>query len=173
MPRPPEPDPQEVTELIEQFQGYPDQQYAEALADNVMDPDPVETAAFRSEQLAQRSLVAARYLIDNVNNQLRRKEGESGKAWAARAEHYRTRIGMERRLLETIVAGLRARAGIVPNAPNPRGRAMRELARRHPQEYLALVREEQERDQERARAAKEERKRLRKEAKARERGEGA
>lgn len=162
------PDPAEVQATVANLTELPDQQFAEALADCVMDPDPVEQAAFRSDDLALRALVAARYLIDNVNATIRQRADESGKAWALRAEHYRNRIGMERRLLESIVAGIRARDGQIMAAPNPRGRAMRRLAEKHPQEFLELVRDEQEAVAERRRAEKAERKRQRQAARGQE-----
>lgn len=165
MPGRPELDLVEVERVKQQLSALTDQAYAEALADCVMDPDPFEQAAFRSPELAQRSLIAARYLIDNVNSQIRQRQDESKGAWGARAAHFRTRVGMERRILDAIVTGLRAQAGVLSNAPNPRARAMRRLAQLHPEEFLRLVREEQQADKERAAAAKEERKRLRREAK--------
>jgi len=151
-----------VTDLIGQLSALDDRAYAEALADCVMDPEPHEQAAFRSEALAVRSLAGARYLIDNVNSAIRRRDGESNRAWQARAEHFRNRVGMERRLLDAIVVGIRARAGLLPNQPNPRGRAMRELARLHPVEFLALVRAEQERDHRRRQEERARRRHLRK-----------
>ena len=154
--------------MIEQLTVLGDVQYAEALADCVMDPEPTEQAAFRSDALANRSLIAARYLIDHVNSTIRRNEAESNGSWAKRAEHYRNRVGMERRLLETIVAGIRAQRGMLAAPPNPRGRALKELARRYPQEFLAIVREEQEKDRTRIAREKAERKELRKAEKAAE-----
>lgn len=133
------PDPQ-VQAAVGELSALTDKRYAEALADCVMDPDPVEQAAFRSPELAPRSMVAARYLIDHVNTAIRR-EGESGRA--RRAEHFRDRVGMERRMLEA-VAGSNGESAV-----NPRGRAMRRLAQAHPREFLALVREEQAADRDR------------------------
>lgn len=135
-----------------------DRAFAEALADNVMYPDPLEQAAFRSPVLADRSLAACRFLIAEVNSTIRQREGETRGAWLRRAEHFRHRVGMERRLLEAITAGLRAQRGVLPASPNPRARAMRRLATLHPERFLELVREEQAVDRERAAAQKRERK---------------
>lgn len=159
----PPPDPAHVADLIGQLAALQDGAYADALAVNITEPDADEQAAFRSAELAQRSLVACRFLIENVNATIRRKSDESGKAWVLRAEHFRSRVGMERRLLEAVVAGLRAEKGILSSAPNPRGRAMRTLARQHPKEFLELVRQEQEAAKARTAAEKEQRKRRRRE----------
>lgn len=167
MTRPPQPDPQHVAELVEHLDALSDVAFAEALADNIMDPDPDETAAFRSPQLVNRSADATRYLLARVNTEFRQRPGESRGSWGKRAAAYRDRVGLERRRLETIIAGLKAQNGILTAPPNPRGRAMRELARRHSAEFLAIVREEQEKDRERARAEKQRRKDARKAHRAR------
>jgi hypothetical protein len=65
-------------------------------------------------------------------------------------------VRQERRILEAVIQGLRAQHGVLPNAPNPRGRALRRLAALHPQEYLRLVREEQEADRVKAKARRKE-----------------
>lgn len=170
----PELDPRQVQATIDQLSALSDQAYAEALADCVMLPDEFEQAAFRSEQLAQRSLIAARYLLDNVNTQIRQRPDESKGAWGQRASHFRNRVGMERRILDAIVTGLRAQLGILPAAPNPRARAMRRLWSENMRgpipagRFRELLEEEQQRDADARRAAKEERKRQRREAKAAE-----
>lgn len=181
-PRPAEPDPQEVADAIAYLSGLENVPYAESLADNIMDPDPVETAAFRSPELAKRSLAASEHLLDDVNARLRRgaPAGESAKSFERRAGYFRQNVGIERRLLRAIVDGQRAARGIVPNAPKPRGRAMRRLAQLNlagdvPKgTYARLVREETAIDQQKAAAKKEEQRRAKNAARAarRTRAEG-
>lgn len=154
MTRPDAPDPAAVAEVLADLAELDDEGFADALADCIMRPDPVEQAAFRSPQAAERSLIAARYLIDNVNSTIRKNDGESDGSWRHRAEHFRNRVGMERRMLQAIVDGLRAQQGRLPNAPNPRARAREVLARRHPQEYLSILRELEEAERQRKREAK-------------------
>lgn len=155
--------------MVRQLAGLSEQTFTDSLADCIADPDPVEQAAFRGEQLAFRSLNACRYLIDHVNTTIRKKESESGSEWRARAEHFRSIVGRERRLLEYIVAGIRARQGILPAAPNPRARAKDELARRHPGEYLAILRRLQQELLDAKAAAKAARKEQQRQDKATER----
>lgn len=100
--------------------------FAEALADNIMDPDPVETAAFRSDELAFQALAAARYLIEN--SQVIMRQRRRGTAAKRGTENFIQQVGRERRILENIVNGMRAKKGMLPNAPNPRQRALRRLA---------------------------------------------
>lgn len=100
--------------------------FAEALADNIMDPDPTETAAFRSDELAFKSLAAARYLIDNANTVMRRRR--RGSQEQRGTERFMQTVGRERRILENITNGIRAKNGMLPNTPNPRQRALRRLA---------------------------------------------
>jgi hypothetical protein len=100
--------------------------FAEALADNIMEPDPIETDAFRSDELAFQSLAAARYLIDNANSVMNRRR--RGSREQRGTERFLQMVGRERRILENVVNGIRARKGMLPNAPNPRQRALRRLA---------------------------------------------
>ena len=123
----PQPDPTQTRRVIRQLTALDDVPFAEALADNVMDPVAEETAAFRSDELARRSLAATQYLINNVNSTIKKNAGESNKGWQHRAEHYRSRIGMERRQLLDIVRGMDARLGRINNAPQPRRRAEKRL----------------------------------------------
>jgi hypothetical protein len=141
--------------------------FAEALADNIMEPVIEETAAFRSEELAYYSLAATRYLIENARSVLtRRRRGSTEKA---RTEGFMQKVGHERRLLELRVNGIRAEKGLLPNAPNPRQRALRRLASENlagdvPKgRFRQLVEEEQEVDRERKRAAKKQRQQERRE----------
>jgi hypothetical protein len=86
-----------------------------------------ERAAFRSPELAVRAQAAAKFLIDNVNTDIRRSAGESNKAWEGRAARYRNRVGYEHRILNEVVAGLYAQQGRLDNRPNPRRRAQERL----------------------------------------------
>jgi hypothetical protein len=99
--------------------------FAERLADNIMDPLLEETVAFRSEELAFKSFAAARYLVDNANEVLRRRR--RGSAQQRGTREFLLKVGHERRILENIVNGMRAQRGQLPNTPNPRRRAMMEL----------------------------------------------
>lgn len=152
-------------------------EFAEALADNIMEPDPIETQAFRSEDLAFKSLKAARYLIDHSGAVMKHRRRGSKQQQATR--EFMNRVGQERRLLEYIVNGIRAAKGQIPNAPNPRQRALRRLATENLKgdvprgRFRELMIEEQEIDKERKRQAKLEQKQRRQEAKKRDRGNGA
>ena len=145
-------------------------EFAEALADNIMEPDPIETSAFRSEELVFKSYKAARYLIDHSGAVLNRRRRGSKEQQATR--EFMNRVGQERRLLEYIVNGLRASKGLTPNAPNPRQRALRRLATENLKgdvprgRFRELVIEEQEVDRERKRQQKEERRAQKKQEQA-------
>lgn len=99
--------------------------FAEALADNIAEPLDIETAAFRSDDLAFKSLAAANYLIDRTNEVVRRHRRNSDKQRASIA--FGHKVARERRILENIVGGIKARNGILPTAPNPRRRAQQRL----------------------------------------------
>lgn len=143
-----------IEQTIAELGALDDRQFTESLADNIMEPRSEETAALRSPALAFRSYAATRALIDQTNAHLLRRTGESDKAWASRAIDFRTRVGVERRLLEVIVAGERARRGITAAPPNPTSRALRELSKNHPEEFVALKRKHKEAIVEEARARK-------------------
>lgn len=153
--------PETVAEVVADLEQMSDRDFREALADNITDPVAEETEAFRSPALAFRSYAATRALIESTNSVIRAREGESDRQWRRRAEEFRTAVGMERRLLELIVAGERARRGVTAAAPNPTSRALRELARNHPVEFVALKRKHREAIAEEARAKKAERRRRR------------
>lgn len=138
-----EADPAEVQRLTQYLAGQPHLKFTEALMDCLMDPVPAEVLAFRSDALAEKTLAACVQLLDQLNQQIasngkgmRRFEGLRGAALAAeqrawRQDVFRIReaVGIERRLVQDIVRGMRARNGQLGFAPNPRGRAMRELVR--------------------------------------------
>lgn len=133
--------------------------FAEAFADNVAEPDPVETAAFRSDELAFKSFAAAQYLIDRTNETVRRYRNQSDKQRASIA--FGHKVARERRILENIVNGIKARNGILPAAPNPRRRAKDRLWNEAmkggvlpPGLWRQLLEEEIEKDRARKKAAK-------------------
>lgn len=141
-------DPEEVASTIAYLNTRTDEDFAEALADCIIDPVPAEVAAFRSSELAYRSLVAARYLIKHANTTIElKKMGEdpdqSKKGRIKGTARFRDRVGMERQLLEQIVAGDNARNGRVSQAPSAQSRALRRLKQRHLAEFQELKREEQ------------------------------
>lgn len=124
---PPNVDPVLLDRTITQLQALTDQAYAQSLADCVVDPEPVEHAAYRSDELAERSLAAAVFLVNTTNSLMKNGPSRDDPAWVHRTQHFLNRIGMERRLLGTIVDGMYARQGRVKNAPNPRRRAQERL----------------------------------------------
>lgn len=152
LPVPPGVDPDKVREKIAELAVLSDDQFAKQLAEAIKPAEPDETllAALRSEELAVRAKIATQYLIDQVNIDIdfKTKSKTITPAWRRAAETYRQRVARERRTLDAIVVDLEAAKGIFRGAPNPRGEAYRELARRHPVEFLEVLREVQ---QERAR----------------------
>jgi hypothetical protein len=167
-----QPDPALVQSTIAMLAGESDERFAESLADNIMDPMPEETAAFRSPELVARSVAAAKYLIDHVNTVIRTKTGDetSDKDVRRRREAFRNRVGYERRLLEEILRSEELQRGIIRNAPNPRARALRRLKQRHLAEYQDLVREETEKIAQERRDARRAAKDAARQRKAAERG---
>lgn len=122
-------DPTEIERLIRSFadqEARDPRAFAEAVADNIMDPVTEETAALRSDELAPKTLIAVRFLIDHTLNATKRPP--KGSDAERRRNHFLTSVNRERRVLEMIVAGIRAKNGVLPNAPNPRARALQRLA---------------------------------------------
>src|SRR4051812_23851440 len=118
----------ELAELVEYLDDLDDQGFSNQLAHCILDPYPIAVAAFRSEGLAARSLAAAQYLIAHANTTIDRREPmASMKSKQLATARFRDRVGMERRLLADIVAGDRARDGLVTNAPSPHARALKRL----------------------------------------------
>lgn len=145
--------------------------FAELLADNLMEPDPVEVAAFRSDALAWKSLTATKYLIDRTNEQIRRHRANSDRQRGSIA--FRNKVVREQRVLQQIVDGLRAKNGILPNLPNPKRRAqirLWNLAMTNqpiaPGTWRVLLEEEKEKDAQRKRDAKKARRDARREERA-------
>lgn len=127
--RPTPPDPADVAEAVRMFaavEATNPQDFAEQLADNIMDPDPVETAAFRHPDLAFKSEIATRYLLENARSVLARRR--RGSQEQRRTEMFLSRVNMERRFLKLVTDGQRAQRGQLPAQPNPRQRALRKLA---------------------------------------------
>lgn len=157
----PKVDPGELAEMIEELSALTDEQFTRALGRNLTDEDPVETAAFRSPELVQRTAIAARHLVAQTATTLKRRSDESNSAWQARAKRFRLVAEREQAVCTTIINGLRAQSGVLPNAPQPRSRALRRLARENPVRFLEILREEQEIDREKNRQKKAEQKRRR------------
>lgn len=171
--RPPLPDPALVAAKVDELvalENSDSTSFAEALADNIMEPDPVETAAFRSEELAFKSLAATRYLIENTRSVLARRR--RGSEQQRRTEGFLQKVGYERRLLENIVNGLRAQRGMLPNQPNPRRRAERRLVSENLAgdvkrgRFRELVEEERAIDAEKKKQAKKARQQARRDARS-------
>lgn len=101
--------------------------FAEELADNIVEPDPVDTAAFRSDELAFKSLAAAIYLLQRTEEQIARHRRDRNRKKEVDAGRFGVKVQYERRLLQNITDGIKARNGIVPTAPNLRRRAMDRL----------------------------------------------
>lgn len=160
--RPAPPDPALVAAEVQRLLALEQEQgprvFAEALADNIMEPDPIETAAFRSDELAGLSHIAATYLIEHSNEVLRGRKRGSRQAYDTR--RFQMAVGLERRRLAAVIEGIRARRGILPNQYNIRRRAERRLVQENlkgpvPQgRFIEILREEEEAKKERDRDAK-------------------
>lgn len=140
--------------------------FAEDLADNIVEPIALDTAAFRSDELAFKSLAAANYLIDRTNEQARRHRANSDKQRATIA--FGHKVARERRILENVVNGIKARNGILPAAPNPRRRAKERLWSEAMKggpipagRWRQILDEEIEKDRERKKQAKKARRQVR------------
>lgn len=99
--------------------------FAEALADNIVEPEAVDTQAFRSNDLAFQALAAADYLVQRSTEQVARFRRDSVRQRGVM--QFRAKVARERRLLENITTGIKATQGILPAAPNPRRRAKERL----------------------------------------------
>lgn len=121
-------DPTEVEAKIREFEALElrdPAEFREALATNIMEPDPVETLAFRSETLAWKALASARELIEQAQSfQARDRKGSRTRRGR---DAFIQKVGRERRILQMRVDGFRAEKGILPNTPNPRRRAEKRL----------------------------------------------
>lgn len=117
-----------VTDLIAEFTrleaGDP-LGFERAVAANIREAIADETAALRSAELAFKSLAAVQTLLVKTDEQIRRFARDPERL--ARVKRFRLQVERERRILQHIVDGERARRGIIPNSPNPRRRAERRL----------------------------------------------
>ncbi|WP_167163022.1 hypothetical protein [Streptomyces sp. MBT27] len=152
----PEPGPtrEDVDDEIEYLGLLSDDDYAQEFAELIQDlplsnrvvPRTVTGLALRSDELSRRSAKIVELLHEQADRFLIPVEGESRTAHTRRLTAFRARMDTERVLLQIVMAAYQARRGRMPTRANPRRRAADELARRHPEEFLALVREEQEKD---------------------------
>ncbi|WP_329317402.1 hypothetical protein OG723_44245 (plasmid) [Streptomyces sp. NBC_01278] len=149
----------EIEEEIEFLAQLSDEDYAREFAALVQDlapehrsvPRPVTGLAIRSDELSRRSMKTARLLHRQAADYLVPIEGESRGAHESRLAAFRARMDLEQVLLQIVMDAYPARRGRMPTRANPRRRAAEELARRHPEEFLALLRVEQESDKARKR----------------------
>ncbi|MFE1289612.1 hypothetical protein [Streptomyces sp. NPDC058751] len=102
--------------------------------------------AFRSDELSRRTMKAAKTLHREAEKHLVPVENESRRAHDARLAEFCTAMEREQALLQFVMDAYQARRGRFPTRRNPRRRAADELARRHPEEFLEIVREEQAKD---------------------------
>lgn len=152
----PEPGPsrEAVDDEVEYLGLLTDDDYAQVFAEHVQElplskrvvPRIVTGLALRSDELSRRSAKIVELLHEEAERFLIPVEGESRTAHTRRLAAFRARMDTERVLLQIVMAAYQARRGRMPTRANPRRRAADELARRHPEEFLALVREEQEKD---------------------------
>ncbi|MER7497125.1 hypothetical protein ABT033_31570 [Streptomyces pharetrae] len=115
-------------------------------ADERQVPRTVTGLAFRSDELSRRTLKAAKTLHRAAEQYLAPVEDESRRAHERRLAEFRAAMEREQALLQFVMDAYPARRGRFPTRRNPRRRAAEELARRHPEEFLELLRVEQERD---------------------------
>lgn len=146
------PDAELVADMIATLSALTEEDYARWLGDNLVEEHAVDTAAFRSPELVERTWAALRALLASTQKRL---NNETDRQRKQRTQYFVTRASQERRIVEAIRDGLRAQRGILSAAPNPRARAARELQRNHPVEYLELVRKHEQAiiDERRARRA--------------------
>lgn len=137
----------------------PDAHFAAALVAYVVDRDPLQVIAFRHPQVVRRTAATADRLLRDHGPLVRVREGESRTAFERRAKKTRAAMQLELRLAQLIVQGDDARTDRVPYDPSPTARASRRLVAEHPERFLELKREEQEKDAEVRRQAKTRRRR--------------
>ncbi|MGL5816640.1 MAG: hypothetical protein ACRCYR_03685 [Phycicoccus sp.] len=165
----------EVERQIVLLAALSDDRFADALADNIMDPVPDETAAFRSAELVKRSEAACSFLIQGAAarvSDLYKGADADARNKRRRVEHFKNKMAYERAILRTIITESDARNGLLRNRQNPRARAMKRLAQLNlagdvPRgTYRRLLDEETEKDAERRRQQKREARVLAKEKRA-------
>uniref|UniRef100_UPI003F493502 hypothetical protein n=1 Tax=Streptomyces sp. CA-136453 TaxID=3240050 RepID=UPI003F493502 len=151
---------EDVDDEVEYLKSLSDDDYAQEFADLVQDrplservvPRTVTGLALRSDELSRRSAKIVERLHEEAERFLVPVDGESRTAHARRLAAFRARMDTERALLQIVMAAYQARRGRMPTRANPRRRAADELARRHPEEFLAIVREEKDKDKARRKA---------------------
>lgn len=167
--RPKGPDPALVAAKAQEFIAFEATHGGHAFAEELVveillapEPDPVELAALRSEEVAFLAWNATKYLLDHSGAVLRSRR--RGSRAALSTERFRAAINRENRIFKQVVDGTRAKRGILPNERNVRRRAERRLVQENLKgdvpkgRFIEIYREEQEladqiaRDQKRARA---------------------
>jgi hypothetical protein len=149
--------PPEVQQYIDQYRLLNDREYRNVVADAVFEGEQVELAALHSDELIVLTSRAVELMVKEVNNQLNNPRRDKDVAWRRRATTFRDVMGEERRLAKALVDNLSVRMGRASNAPNASSRALRELAKRHPVEYIELRRKHKANIAAEAAAAKAER----------------
>lgn len=166
----PELDPQLVADKARELLALEQQQgprvFAEEVADILLapEPDPVEIAALRCDEVAFLAWNATKYLLEHsglvIRERIRRRQHQEANA----TRRFQVEINREQRILKAIVEGIRARNGRLPNERNPKRRAERRLVQENLKgdvpkgRFIEILREEEElaqqikRDQKRARA---------------------
>lgn len=159
----------EVQALIEEYTSLNEKEYRDRLAVVVFDGLTQELAAFHSDELAERTLTAAKHLVNEANNRL----NNSGRGLQVdkrrHTVHFRDALGLERTRVQGFVDNLRQRRGQASNAPNASSRALRALSKRYPEEFVALKREFTKQIAQEQNAAKRERNSMRRELRTRSR----
>ena len=153
-----------VQQMIAYLKTRTEDDFAEALADVIMEPYSVGVAAFHAPELRRKSLIACKYLADHARAVMRHREpSASNKFLQGATERFLAKVNRERRLIENQITGDLADRGIISQSPSPRARALRRLKQRHVAEFQELFREETEK-------LKEENRRKKAEARAANRG---
>ncbi|MEW1677847.1 hypothetical protein AB0O47_32115 [Streptomyces noursei] len=151
------PTPEEVDDEIEFLSQLDDEDFAREFAALVQDlpstaratPRFVTGLALRSDALSRRAMKAAKELHRMAEDHLVEVEDEPRRAYERRLAAFRARMETEQVLLQIVADAYVARRGRMPTRASPRRRAADELARRHPEEFLTLVREEEAKDEQR------------------------
>ena len=156
LPNLPEVDEAELGQTIAELERLEGPAYERALTRMVFDPTPAEQIAFRHPRLITKSIAATRSMIDRVNRDLRSNPKRQDPDWRGRAEAFRTRIGEERRLLEALLADMRASEGSIAET-SLRAQAKNRLWAENPVRGLQILRELQEEQRAKRQAEKEQR----------------
>lgn len=147
---------EEVDDEIAYLAQLSDEDFASEFAALVQDlpadqrkvPRIVTGLAFRSDELSRRAMKAAKTLHREAEQHLVPVEKESRRAHEQRLADFRVAMEREQSLLQFVMDAYQARRGRFPTRRNPRRRAAEELAARHPEEFLQILRQEQAKDRE-------------------------